>query len=541
MKASMMFSLVLWCVTVLSSAQLFPGTNSSTTIKFPDTFFWGTATAAYQIEGAWKEDGKGPNIWDTFCANTTKCSGQNASVADDHYHRVAEDIKLMSAIGVNSYRMSLSWARLFPNGTGNVNPKGAAHYNKEIDALSEAGIQPFVTLYHWDLPQALEEHGGWLNASTVDAFVAYANLSFSLYGDRVLHWVTFNEPWVQAYLGYGTGGNAPGRCSDRSKCDHGNSSTEPYIVGHHLLLAHARAVDLYRKHYPKGKIGLVINSDFAYPLNETDEEDKLCAQRWLDFTCGWFADPVYTGDYPQSMKDRVGARLPQFTDEEKKLLKKSTDFFGLNHYTSVYATCVTNTSGLAPGWETDVGATSTRQRGDHWIGPRAESDWLYVVPDGMYQLLVYIKKHYNSPPVIITENGVDVPNENNMTLAEAINDVFRVSYYGGYLQAVSDAIYKDKVNVQGYFAWSLLDNFEWAAGYSCRFGLHYVDYEHNQTRYAKQSSQYYAAIIRHNAKLLWPWLFAFIIPGILIFVGVVIGHYWNSKQTPQLGLYEPVQ
>jgi len=507
-------------------------------IVFPETFFWGTATAAIQIEGAHDQDGRGPSIWDTFCANYSKCSGDDPSVADDHYNRVNEDIRLMSAIGVNSYRMSLSWSRIFPNGTGNTNLKGIQHYQNEIDGLSEAGIQPFVTLYHWDLPQALEDHGGWLNASTIDAYVAYANLSFSLFSDRVFHWSTFNEPWVVAYLGYGTGGNAPGRCSNRSICDAGDSSTEPYIVAHNLLIAHARVVQLFRKHY-SGKIGIVVNSDFAYPLNPTDPLDQECAQRWLDFTCGWFADPAFKGDYPQSMKDRIGARLPAFTEEQKAMLANSSDYFYLNHYTSVYATVLDNTTGLTPGWETDVGVLSTRMRDGKPIGPRAASDWLYVVPDGMRQLLKYIKHRYNSPEIIISENGVDVPDEHNMTVAQAINDTFRIEYFGSYLTAISQAIAVDQVNVKGYFAWSLLDNFEWADGYSKRFGLHYVDYLNNQTRHPKRSVEFYRQVIGHNTKAMWPWLFAFVVPGVVIFVLVVIGHYCHESRNAQ-ALYEPV-
>jgi len=522
---------MLFLVLALASSVVatFPGTNSTSEIAFPDTFFWGAATAAFQIEGAYNEDGKTPNIWDVFCANTSKCAGENGNVADDHYHRVKEDIELLKGVGVNSYRMSLSWARIIP-AEGVLNDKGVKHYRDEIEQLSENGIQPFVTLYHWDLPQWLEDRGGWLNASTVDAFVTFAEAAFNNFGDRVFHWATFNEPYVVAWLGYGLGINAPGRCSNRSICNAGNTSTEPYIVAHHLLLAHAKAVALYRTMKQKGKIGIVVNSDFAYPLNQTEASDAEAANRWLQFTCGWFANPVFWGDYPDVMKQSIGARLPTFSDAEKALLKGSSDYFYLNHYTSVYATLSTKPIDVAAGWDSDVGVTSVRYRNGTAIGPVADSDWLYVVPEGLRKLLNFIKSTYGNPEIIITENGVDVPGESEMPLDKALDDVFRITYFADYLTQVSLAISADAVVVKGYFAWSLLDNFEWSAGYSKRFGLHYVDYANNATRYPKNSSIFYSQVIQHNAKSLWPWLFAFVIPAVIIFVLVVIGHVWNSRK-----------
>jgi len=404
------------------------------------------------------------SIWDTFCQkDPKKCSGDNGNEACDHYNRVVPDISLMKAVGINSYRMSLSWSRFFPSGRGTLNKLAVDHYDKEITALSDAGIRPYVTLYHWDLPQWLEDQGGWLNASTIDAFVEYANTTFRLFGDRVKNWATFNEPLSITWLGYGIGLHAPGRCSDRRICTQGDSSIEPYVVGHNILLSHANAAKVYKDSYQKsqnGRIGFVVNSDWAKPLNESDPHDQEAAQRWVEFSCGWFADPIMKGDYPASMKQLVGARLPAFTAEQQNLLKTSVDVFFLNHYTSVYATMATNQT-LHEGWEHDTGVFTLRTRGNTPIGPPADSPWLYVVPDGIRSLLKWVRDRYGNPEIVITENGVDVPDENKLTLEQALNDTFRIEYYSGYLQEISKAIKEDKVVVTGYFAWSLMDNFEW--------------------------------------------------------------------------------
>eukprot|EP01127_Copromyxa_protea_P017949 TRINITY_DN5547_c0_g2_i2.p1 TRINITY_DN5547_c0_g2~~TRINITY_DN5547_c0_g2_i2.p1 ORF type:complete len:531 (+),score=63.39 TRINITY_DN5547_c0_g2_i2:31-1623(+) len=499
---------LLWLLVVFAYAR------KPWEIQLPREFMWGVSTAAFQIEGAYNEDGKGLSIWDTFCANASRCKGQNGNVADDHYHRVAEDVVLLKKLKVNYYRMSLSWSRLLPTGRLPVNQKGVDHYNNEINLLLAAGIEPFVTLYHWDLPQELENQGGWLNPSTNLAFETYANISFSLFGDRVKYWTTFNEPYVVAWLGYGDGIYAPGRCSDRKICDQGDSSTEPYLVAHNLLLSHARAVSVYRNFYSSqnGQIGMAINSDWAEPLDPDNLSDQAAAVRYLEFLCGWFGDPVYFGDYPQSMKDGVGSRLPTFTEEEKNLLKGSADFFGLNHYTSVYAT--SPTSNLGEGWPQDSGVNTTRLRNGIPIGPVADSDWLYVVPWGIRKLVNWIHTRYEAG-IIITENGCDVPDENNMTIASALNDTFRVKYYQEYLSELSKAAFEDNVNLLGYFAWSLMDNVEWTEGTSKRFGLYYVNFKDGLSRIPKQSATFYTQVINFNEHLIlsyWPYLFATLVP-----------------------------
>jgi len=479
-------------------------------IPFPPHFQFGAATAAYQIEGAWNEDGKGLNIWDVFShkPNTT-ARGENGDVADDHYHKVAEDVELMRSMGLRNYRMSISWARILPDGTLNkINHKGINHYRKEIEMLNNAGIDVYVTLYHWDLPQNLDEKfGGWLNTTVMPKiFADYAEICFKSFGDRVKHWITFNEPWVTAIIGYGTGINAPGRCTG---CKFGgNSAVEPYIVAHTQLLAHAAAVQVYRTKYQgsqNGKIGITLNTDWNEPLTDS-QDDRIAAQRYQEFQLGWFSDPVIFGDYPASMKERVGQRLPIFTDEEKKSLRGSLDFLGLNHYTSKYVSLNKSASIHDPpvDWSHDIGCIAqVVDKDGKQIGPMADSSWLYVVPWGMRKILNWIKNRYDNIPVYITENGVDSPGESDLPIQQALNDTFRLNYLQSYITEVSKAVNEDKCNVQAYFVWSLMDNFEWADGYSKRFGIHYVDYSSpDKIRYRKQSTIWYSQLIREHQNRL---------------------------------------
>lgn len=471
-------------------------------LNFPQDFGWGSATAAYQIEGAWNLSGRGPSIWDTF-SHQGKCNNDTGDVADDHYHRVEEDINLLKEIGVSWYRMSLSWSRIMPTGRLPVNKEGIAHYVDELKMLKLSGLKVMVTMYHWDLPQYLDTlYGGWLNRTSVSDFLLYAETCFEEFGPWVDMWATHNEPWVQSWIGYGVGSNAPGRCSDRKKCEIGNSDVEPYLAAHNILLSHAFAVDLYRRLYQNkfgGKIGIVLNLDWAEPLNPNSTADIEASNRYADFVLGWFADPIFKGDYPESMKKIVGNRLPTFTPDEKALLNGSWDYFGLNHYTSSYVINRTDENTTAIGWEFDTHVITSRERDGVPIGPRADSSWLYVVPWGIRKVLNLVKDRYGNPPLYITENGVSCPNESSIPLEEALNDTFRISYYGQYLSQVSLAITEDKVDIKAYFAWSLLDNFEWADGYSKRFGLVYVDYKNQQTRYKKSSANFYHSIITRNS------------------------------------------
>eukprot|EP00803_Ostreobium_quekettii_P010866 evm.model.scf_3951EXC.1 EVM.evm.TU.scf_3951EXC.1 scf_3951EXC:4013-7173(-) len=306
--------------------------------QFPDDFVWGVSTAAYQIEGGAVLGGRGWSIWDAFSHTPGKTlNGDTGDVADDHYHRYKEDIAIMASAGIKHYRFSISWPRIQPNGHGPANPEGVAFYNGLIDALLGAGIQPLPTLYHWDLPLTLQvEEDGWLaGAPIADAFAAYARICFDAFGDRVTRWLTFNEPWCSAVLGFGTGEHAPGR-----SCEPGR---EPYVAAHTILLAHAKAAKVYREDFKArqgGVIGITLNCDWREPKPDDDQlllaNNCAAAERALEFHLGWFADPLYFGDYPAVMKARCGDRLPAFTDEEKALIKESSDFFGLNHYSTDY-------------------------------------------------------------------------------------------------------------------------------------------------------------------------------------------------------------
>jgi len=338
-----------------------------------------------------------------------------------------------------------------------------------------------------------------LNNSMATYFGKYADACFNAFGDRIVYWTTFNEPLTFCNVGYNYGSHAPGRCSDRSKCSAGNSSTEPYLCAHSVLLAHSEAVKIYRTKYQptqKGKIGMTLNTDWAVPMtNSTD--DANAAQRNLEFQCSWFADPVWFGDYPQSMKSAVGSRLPQFTADQSVQIKGSWDFYAMNHYTTKYVSNrpIPNPSA---GWDDDQGTSVTAYKDGVPIGPPADSNWLFVVPYGIRYMLGWISKRYGHPAIYITENGVDVPGESNMTLDQALNDTFRVNFYQNYTDNVMLAV-GDGVDVRSYFAWSLMDNFEWADGYNKRFGMHYVDYNNNLTRYQKQSALWYANRAKGNS------------------------------------------
>jgi len=507
-----------------------------------ETFRWGVATAAYQVEGAVSEDGRGASIWDVFSKQKGKiANGDTGNVADDSYHRIKEDVALIKAMGLNSYRFSISWSRIMPSGTGAVNAQGVAHYNRLIDELVAQNIDPIVTLYHWDLPAGLEnKYLGWLSPRIEKDFAAYADVCFEQFGNRVKKWITLNEPWTFCFMGYVVGAFAPGRCSDRSRCAEGNSSTEGYQAAHNALNAHAAAVALYRNKYQaaqKGVIGIVLNHDWGEPLTHSDE-DVAAAERRNEFAMGWFGDPVTFGHYPHTMEQYVGQRLPVFTKAQSERLKGSYDFLGLNHYSSKYYSAQplptllqqqqqqqqqqsspsrTNVDDFASGDQRiDISDPDHQHATTTWggwaddqknfeskfnlngelIGPQAASPWLNVVPWGMYNVLKWSSDRYTiggvRPIIYVTENGCDVPDESTLPLAKALDDSFRINYYSQYLAAVERAV-NDGVDVRGYYAWSLLDNFEWADGYAFRFGLHYVDYSTSQLkRYPKASAGWYA-------------------------------------------------
>lgn len=458
-------------------------------MKPNDEFIWGVATAAHQIEGAWLEGGKGLNIWDAYSHTPGKITnGDTSAIACDHYHRYEEDIDLIADLGTGGYRFSISWARIIPDGKGAVNQEGIDFYNRLIDGLIAKGLTPFVTLYHWDLPMALQmEDDGWLSYSTAEAFAKFAEVCFEAFGDRVEHWMTFNENWCTAVLGYGTGLFAPGRIS----------KTEPYAVGHNLLLAHGLAVRSFRQGKYYGQIGIANNCDFREPLTDSDE-DRAAAQESLEFFYGWLTDPVVFGEYPAIMRERLGDRLPEFTPEQKKLLKGSADFLGLNHYTTHYASRSTEVENAVDS-EDGNGGMSEDQNLVLSLDPewQVTSMGWFVVPWGLRKMLNWIHQRYNGLPIYITENGTALANNDVET---AIDDTERSDFIKSYTDAMNQAIEEDGVNVRGYFCWTLMDNFEWCRGYDMRFGLIFCDFE-TLERTPKASYYAYREIIR-NSNLL---------------------------------------
>jgi len=456
--------------------------------KFPEGFVWGTATSSHQIEGAWLEGGKGLSIWDAFAHTPGKIAdGNTGDIACDHYHRYKEDIVLMASMGLTAYRFSIAWPRIQPLGRGTPNPEGIRFYSDLIDTLLDHGITPWVTLYHWDLPLALQfELDGWLNPETARCFHDYAEICFEHFGDRVKHWITFNEPWVVAFLGHGMGIFAPGR----------RSNEEPYRVAHTLLRAHGLAADTYHRRFQPGQggtIGMTCNCDWREPLTDSPE-DIEAAQRALEFFLGWFADPLYRGEYPEVMRRRVGERLPVFTPDDVALIKGSNDFFGLNHYTTMYA------SHAAPGNEGDGSPfDSAGIAADQGVHLSADPAWEQthmewsIVPWGIRKLLAWIHDRYGAPEIIVTENGCAL---DDRPVDGVVHDPQRIAFLKAYLGECYEAM-QQGIKLRGYFLWSFMDNFEWSSGFSRRFGILYTDYATGK-RIPKTSAEWYQKLVRNN-------------------------------------------
>ncbi|XP_058073489.1 beta-glucosidase 12-like [Magnolia sinica] len=458
--------------------------------SFPPGFIFGTASSSYQYEGAVKEDGRGPSIWDTYTNEHPEKikDHSNGDVAVDSYHRYKEDVKIMKDMGVDAYRFSISWTRILPRGSlsGGVNEEGIRYYNNLINEILSNGLKPFVTIFHWDSPQTLQdEYGGFLSSKIVADFHDYANICFKEFGDRVKHWITINEPLTFSTQ-YGVGVFPPH-----------NPGTDPYTVAHNLLLSHATTVKLYKDTYQvsqKGKIGITLNSNWMIPYSKS-KADHFAAQRLLDFNFGWFLHPVTYGNYPRNMRSNAGNRLPKFTKEQSKMLKGAYDFIGINYYTSNYVIDLPR-SNNSTSYLTDQHVNTTVVRNGIPIGPKTGASWLYVYPQGIRDLLVYVKEKYKHPVIYITENGVGELNNNTLPLKEALQDNMRVDYHNKHLFFLAKAIKMDGVDVRGYFAWSLLDNFEWADGYTVRFGLNYVDFKDGLKRYPKKSAIWFRNFLK---------------------------------------------
>ncbi|OAX32161.1 glycoside hydrolase family 1 protein [Rhizopogon vinicolor AM-OR11-026] len=463
-------------------------TSTDVTKKLPKDFIWGFATASFQIEGSTNVDGRGKSIWDDFSKQPGKTmDGRDGDVATDSYRLWKEDIALLAQYGVKSYRFSLSWSRIIPLGglDDPINPQGIAFYSNFIDTLLENDIIPFVTLYHWDLPQALHDrYGGWLNKDKiVQDYVRYAKVCFEAFGDRVKHWLTINEPWCISILGYGRGIFAPGRSSDRTKSPEGDSSTEPWIVGHNVILSHAYAVKLYREEFKAaqgGQIGITLNGDWSMPYDDSPQNVEA-AQHALDVAiaihqCFILQDPIYLGHYPDYIKQMLRDRLPVFTLEELAVVKGSSDFYGMNTYTTNLCRAGGNDE-----FQGFVEYTFSRPDGSQ-LGTQAHCAWLQDYPEGF-------RYRYNLP-IYVTENGFAVKDEHMKPIEEALQDNDRVNYFKGITNSLKGAVLEDGIDVRAYFPWSFVDNFEWADGYITRFGVTYVDYK-TQKRYPKESAKFF--------------------------------------------------
>lgn len=498
--------------------------------SFTDDFVFGAASAAFQYEGAAKEGGRGPSIWDDFTKRWPGriADGSNGNTAIDFYRQFKDDVKIMKKMGLEAFRFSISWSRILPCGQLNlgINKEGIRFYNDLIDELIANGITPFATLFHWDVPQALEDaYGGFLSSKIVADFCDYVDLCFWEFGDRVKHWITLNEPWSFSKCGYVTGSNAPGRGttavtpltsstedstwsfeqSHRSNTstpsepfDNGNPATEPYIVTHNLLLAHAAAVDVYRKKYQacqKGKIGITNVVNWMEPYTDS-KADIDATERALDFMLGWFLDPVVNGRYPLSMRKLVGNRLSEFSDTESEKLKGSYDFLGINYYTAQYVADASNSQVEKLSYVTDPKVKYSSVRNGVPIGPKASCGWIYVYPQGIYEIMMYVKKKYKNPVIYITENGLGEESSLKNRFTEARVDEMRTNYHIDHLRCLRESI-DDGVKVKGYFVWSLFDNFEWSVGYTNRFGLIYIEYrDGNFTRYPKGSAIWYMNFLK---------------------------------------------
>ena len=441
--------------------------------KFPEGFVWGAATAAYQIEGAWNEDGKGESIWDRFSHTSYRIyNGDTGDVACDHYHRMPEDIGLMEKLGLKSYRFSISWPRVLPQGYGKANEPGLDFYDRLVDALLEAGITPNATLNHWDFPQALQDKGGWNNRDSVNWFTDYARLMFDRLGDRVSMWATHNEPWVVAFIGYAFGQFAPG-IADYSQA---------FQASHHLLLSHGKAVEAYRDGGYPGQIGIVLNLGHSYPATSS-EADKAANQRHYDMDNALFLAPLFKGEYPAAFMDWIGTHAPKVEDGDMETISQPIDFLGVNYYMS-FAVKDSSDGGLLKN-------STEYVSGANW--GKTEMGW-GIYPPGLKATLLDIKENYSDIDLYVTENGCavnDIPDERGSVIDDG-----RVNFLRAHFLAAYEAL-QAGVNLKGYYAWSLMDNFEWASGLSKRFGLIYVDYE-TGARTLKKSAGWYKDVIEQN-------------------------------------------
>ncbi|MEL4180411.1 GH1 family beta-glucosidase [Roseateles sp. PN1] len=436
---------------------------------FPSDFRWGCSTSSYQIEGAIHEDGRGESIWDRFCNEPGRIrDGSSGEVACDHYHRWPEDLDMAQQLGVNAYRFSIAWPRVLPQGRGAANEKGLDFYSRLVDGMLERGLQPWATLYHWDLPQALQDKGGWANRATIDAFLEYTELVARRLGDRVKHWITHNEPYCTAFLGNFEGNHAPGLKDHKTAL----------LVCHHLLLSHGRAVPLIKRLVPDAQVGITLSLHPISPASNS-AADAAAAERHDGLRNRWFLDPLHDRGYPQDILALLGDDAPHALSTDLREIATPTDFLGVNYY---FPERIENAPGVAPIATRVVETPGVERTAFGWE----------VDPEGMVTLLTRIQRDYAPNCVYLTENGSTF--EDEMLPDGRVEDVQRRSYLARHLAAARRSMAAG-VPLKGYFAWSLLDNFEWAEGYLRRFGLSYVDFE-TQQRTLKASGQWYAQFLQ---------------------------------------------
>jgi beta-glucosidase len=446
-----------------------------TRLTFPKDFIWGAATAAYQIEGAWNEDGKGESIWDTFTHKPYRIlNGDTGDIACDHYHHMPEDVVLMKRLGLKSYRFSISWPRILPQGIGDVEPRGLDFYDRLVDNLLNAGIIPMATLNHWDFPQALQDRGGWPNRDSADWFTEYAKVIFEKLADRIPFWATHNEPFVVAFPGYGDGSFAPGIAS----------MPQAFQATHHLHLAHGRTVQLYRQLGYQGQIGIVLNLATFKPKTDIPA-DIAAAKRIEDLINNLFLDPIFKGEYPPDLMDWVSEMVPDIKQGDMAVINQPIDFLGINYYFSQIVSFQPNgllklksEPNIDPGWGI------------------SEKGW-GICPSELSQLLLHLKDNYGNPPMFITENGTALSEPADET--GFVNDQGRINFLRAHFEAAAQAL-EGGADLRGYYVWSLMDNFEWEEGYALRFGLIHIDFDDpHRKRTPKASFAWYRDKIKKNA------------------------------------------
>jgi beta-glucosidase len=450
-------------------------------MKFPDGFLWGTATASYQIEGAVGEGGRGASIWDTFSHTPGKVyRGDTGDIACDHYHRLEGDLDLMSDLGLEAYRFSVAWPRVQPTGSGTPNREGLEFYRRLVDGLRQRDIVPMLTLYHWDLPQALEDRGGWTSRETSERFAEYAGIVYEALSEEVGHWITLNEPWVAAWMGYGLGVHAPGR----------SDSAAALAATHHLLLGHGLAMERMRSAGDDNQLGVTLNLHPGHPSRDT-EADRKAARRVDGQANRLYLDPLFRGEYPEDIfsyyRER-GADLSFVRDGDLQKISTPIDFLGINYYFrhSVREAPVEEGSSVPFA---DLGARPVIPH----AGEKTAMGWP-VEPEGLKEMLVRIKDEYADVPIYVTENGRAV--HDYIDPEGGVVDEERVSYLDSHFRAAHEAMERG-VDLRGYMVWSFLDNFEWAEGYSKRFGLVFVEYG-TQQRIPKSSARWYSGVIKRN-------------------------------------------